>query len=171
MLCFVSAMMFGAGCARAADLKYERYDDPKGRFHMDHPQEWKLHAPVNPQMIVAFANKQPGFAENVNVVSTQLPTEMSEEDLDKVLRQVLPRRIADFRLISDGPEEVSGHHVHRMIYTATAQNRKLEFTQVGFVVGKANYVITFTTFPERQKQLEPIINHVLETFKLEEKEK
>ena len=170
-LCFVSAILLGALCARAAEQKYAKYDDPKGRFHMDRPEDWKERNPNSPNVVIAFLHEQAKFGDNINIVSTQLPSEMSEDDLDKVLKQVLPQQIQEFHLISDEPVEVAGHHVHRMVYTATVQQLHLQFTQIGLVVGKTDYTITFTTLPERQKEIEPIIDHVLKSFKLEEKGK
>lgn len=170
-LCFVSAILLVALCARAAEQKYAKYDDPKGRFHMDHPEDWKKRDPNSPNVVIAFLHERADFGDNVNIVSTQLPAEMSEDDLDKAIKQVLPQQIPGFHLISDEPEEVTGHHVHRMVYTATIQNHKLQFTQVGLISGKTNYTITFTTLPERQEELKPIIDHVLKSFKLEEKGK
>jgi len=171
IFCFVSVILMGALCARAAEQKYVKYDDPKGRFHMDHPEDWKQRNPNSPNVLVVFLHERADFGDNINIVSAQLPTEMNEDDLDKVFRQVLPKQMQDFHLISDEPEELSGHHVHRMVYTASMQTHKLFVTQVCLTSGRTNYTITFTMLPDRQKELQPIIDHVLKSFKLEEKGK
>lgn len=171
IFCLVSAILMGALCARAAEQKYAKYDDPKGRFHMDHPKDWKQLNPDSPNVAVVFLHERSDFGDNINITSAQLKSEMSEDELDRDVRQRMPRRFADFQLISDEPEEVTGHHVHRMVYTATIQNRKVQFALVGLISGNTMYMITFTMLPDRQKELQPIIDHVLKSFKLEEKDK
>lgn len=152
------------------DGKYEKYDDPAGRFHMDHPADWKELSDRAAGVLVAF--RQMEFGDGVNVVKTELPQEMSEDDLDKALKQLLSKQLPDFHLISDEAAVVSGHHVYRMVYTGAPRKRKLFFTQVSLVIeGKIKYTITIGALPERQKEIEPIIDHVLTSFKLEEKRK
>jgi len=171
ILCFVSAMLVSALCARAAEQKYAKYDDPKGRFHMDHPDDWKQRNPDSPSVLVVFLRGRADFGDNINITSAEVASGMSEDQLDRDIRQRMPRAFSDFHLISDEPEDVSGHHVHRMVYTATIQNHKVQFALVGLISGNTMYMITFTTLPERQKEIEPIVDHVLKSFKLEEKGK
>lgn len=170
-LCFVCAILLGALCARAAEQKYVKYDDPKGRFHVDHPEDWKQRNPDSPNILVVFLHERGNFGDNINITSAEVASGMSEDQLDRDIRQRLPNGLPDFHLISDEPEVVSGHRVHRMVYTATIQNHKLQFALVGLIGGNTMYMITFTTLPERQKEIEPVIDHALKSFKLEEKGK
>lgn len=171
ILCFVSAILMVALCSRAAEQKYAKYDDPKGRFHMDRPEDWKKINPDSPNILVVFLHQRADFGDNINMTSAEVASGMSEDQLDRDIRQRMPKGFADFHLISDEPEEVTGHHVHRMVYTATIQNHKVRFALVGLISGNTMYMVTFTTLPERQKEIEPIIDHVLKSFKLEEKDK
>lgn len=170
-LCFVSLFPLAAICARAAEQKYVKSDEPKGRFHMDRPADWQEKTYEGREVAMTFVPQQSKFGDSFSIIVAQLPSEVSEDRQDKDFKDTLPHKMKDFHLISDEPIEVAGHHVHRMVYTATVRKLHLEFTLVCLIVGKTEYMITFTTLADGQKQLEPIIDHVLKSFKLEEKGK
>ncbi len=138
-----------ATASPSATSAAERYEDPRYGFTVDVPQGWLVAQETPSGAVVALyplAGAADAFAENVNVVVEELPTDLTASEYMDVAWGKLEPQLADVEVYGRGDLTVGGLPAASIDYRARFPQipDPLHLLQVAVLDGRTVFVITYT---------------------------
>lgn len=151
----------------STEVEYTTYENED--YSIKHPIDWTVDEDTEYGahfMIKCPADEQlDGFAENLNLVTEEVPEGTTFEDYMKQAEFVITTFIPDCEVESN--EKSEGEvDMGDIIYTATMQDMELKIRQNYRVIGTTAYIITFTSTPDKIADYEAITSHMINSFEV-----
>lgn len=133
----------------SAPAAAERYEDPRYGFTVDVPEGWLIAEDVPRAAVVALyplAGAADAFAENVNVVVEELPTDLTASGYMDVAWGKLEPQLAQVELIGREELVVGGLPAASIEYRARfpQASTRMHLLQVAVLDGRTVFVVTYT---------------------------
>jgi hypothetical protein len=144
----------------------EPYSNPNLGFSLQYPADWQKEESltfISPQGGVG--NRSP---EAISITTELLPT--SNYSLDRYTEAGLSQveSFQDFKLLNSSSTLLAGLPAHMIVYSFTDENlTPLQNLQAWTVKDGMAYVITYGGTPEEFESSLPVLNDVMDSFRLE----
>jgi hypothetical protein len=144
----------------------EPYSNPNLGFSLQYPAEWQK------EESLTFISPQGGVGnrgpEAISITTELLPT--SNYTLDKYTEAGLGQveSFQDFKLLNSSSTLLAGLPAHMIVYSFTDENlTPLQNLQAWTVKDGMAYVITYGGTPEEFESSLPVLNGIMDSFRLE----
>jgi len=144
--------------------------DPKGRFTIDFPADWRVLTPrsgIVAVMGIAPPQGQPHRA-SVNVIVEDLARDMPAQAYAEISERMLKTIFQDYTVVKQGPVAIAGQAAYYRYYTWRTNTGDVFYqVQVYVTAGRRGFVITGSTSnePESMRRDVPIIVQIIGTFR------
>lgn len=143
----------------------EPYSNPNLGFSLQYPSDWQK------EESLTFISPQGGVGnrgpEAISITTELLPT--SNYSLDRYTEAGLGQveSFQDFKLLNSSSTLLAGLPAHMIVYSFTDENLTLQNLQAWTVKDGMAYVITYGGTPEEFESSLPVLNGVMDSFRLE----
>ena len=141
------------------------YNNPNLGFSLEYPSDWQK------EESLSFTSPQGGTGnrapEVINVVTEVLPS--SDFSLDSYTEAAMGQveSFENFQLLNSSSTTLGGLPAHMSVYTFTDEQTPLQNLQTWTVKDGMAYVITYGGVPEEFDSSLPVLQGVLDSFRLE----
>ena len=172
-LCCILVVLVWAAVSAPADAQSstpQSVADPKGRFTIDFPADWRVLTPESGMVAVlgvAPPQGQPHRA-SVNVIVEDLARAMPAQVYAEISGRMLKTIFQDYTLVQQGPIAIAGQAAYYRYYTWRANTGDVFYqVQVYVTAGRRGFVITGSTLnePASTRRDVPIIVQIIGTFR------
>ena len=144
--------------------------DPKGRFTIDFPADWRILTPQSGMVAVMGIAPPQGnpHRASVNVVVEDLPRDMPAYAYAEISERMLKTIFQDYTVVQQGPMAIAGQAAYYRYYTWRTNKGEVFYqVQVYVTAGRRGFVITGSTLnePESTRRDVPIIVQIIGTFR------
>ena len=154
-------------CARPADM--QRVADPKGRFTISFPSDWRVVRSAEAMPAVLGA-APPGAGEDpatVYVIVEDLPQALSAQGYAQAAGRLLRDTVQGFAPIQEGATKIAGRPAYYRYYTWRANTGSAYYElQLYVTVQKRGFQVTGTTLYDAQRMRKdvPTLTLILQSF-------
>jgi hypothetical protein len=141
------------------------YNNPNLGFSLEYPSDWQK------EESLSFTSPQGGVGDRapevINVVTEVLPSSNFSLDsyTDAAMGQV--ESFENFQLLNSSSTTLGGLPAHMIVYTFTDEQTPLQNLQAWTVKDGMAYVLTYGGIPEEFNSSLPVLQAVLDSFRLE----
>jgi len=165
LLCAAASLPAGAQTSAPQSVA-----DPKGRFTIDFPADWRILTPQSGMVAVMGIAPPQGnpHRASVNVIVEDLPRDMSAQAYAEISEQMLKTIFQDYTVVQQGPIAIAGQAAYYRYYTWRTNTGQVFYqVQVYVTAGRRGFVITGSTLnePESTRGDVPIIVQIIGTFR------
>jgi len=154
-------------CARPADM--QRVADPKGRFTISFPSDWRV-VRSREAMPAVLGAAPPGAGEDpatVYVIVEDLPLALSAQGYAQAAGRLLRDTVQGFAPIQEGATSIAGRPAYYRYYTWRANTGSAYYElQLYVTVQKRGFQVTGTTLYDAQRIRKdvPTLTLILQSF-------
>jgi hypothetical protein len=164
----VCAAALPPACAGPADM--QRVADPKGRFTISFPSDWRVvrSAEAMPAVLGAAPAPDGEVPATVNVVVEDLPLALSAQGYAQAAGRLLRDKVQGFAPIKEGATSIAGRPAYYRYYTWRANTGSAYYElQLYVTVQKRGFQVTGTTLYEAQRMRKdvPTLTLILQSFR------
>ena len=144
--------------------------DPKGRFRIDFPADWRVLTPQSGMVAVMGIAPPQGQTHraSVNVIVEDLARDMPAQAYAEISERMLKTIFQDYTVVQQGPVAIAGQAAYYRYYTWRTNTGDVFYqVQVYVTAGRRGFVITGSTLnePESMRRDVPIIVQIIGTFR------
>jgi hypothetical protein len=144
--------------------------DPKGRFTIDFPADWRILTPQSGMVAVMGVAPSQGNSHraSVNVIVEDLARDMPAEAYAEISERMLRTIFQDYTVVQQGPIAIAGQAAYYRYYTWRTNTGEVFYqVQVYVTAGRRGFVITGSTLnePESTRRDVPVIVQIIGTFR------
>jgi hypothetical protein len=172
-LCSILVVLLWAAASLPANAQPsapQSVADPKGRFTIDFPADWRVLTPQSG--IVAVMGIAPPQGQthraSVNVIVEDLARDMPAQAYAEISERMLKTIFQDYTVVQQGPVAIAGQAAYYRYYTWRTNTGDVFYqVQVYVTAGRRGFVITGSTLnePESMRRDVPIIVQIIGTFR------
>ena len=156
------------GSAQPAEMQHVA--DPKGRFTINFPSDWRVvrSAEGMPAVLGAAPARAGEVPASVNVVVEDLPKALTAQGFAQAAGRLLRDTIQGFRPIQEGTTSIAGRPAYYRYYAWRANTGSAYYQlQLYVTVQKRGFVVTGSTLYDAQRIRRdvPIIALILKSFR------
>ncbi|KAA2279555.1 DcrB-related protein [Candidatus Nitrosocosmicus agrestis] len=100
----------------------------------------------------------------IGIEKSNIETNLTEYT-DQAIK-LLKKKLAGFKLIDLVPVIFSGKQGERILYSHFLDNRQIQVMQIWLKDGLETYILTFATKPDYYQYFNPLVNQILDSFKI-----
>jgi hypothetical protein len=153
--------------ATGAPSGTQRLENTELGFTIDHPESWTpSDQPGVAALLVNQESAQDGFAESVNVVSEEVPEEVSLDEYTEATIRNLEAGFGGLEVIGEGPTTIGDLPAHSIEYRAEQQGQTLSFLQTWLIGDTTAFVLTYTGEGEGFDDYRSDAETIMESFRL-----
>ena len=155
-------------CARPADM--QRVADPKGRFTISFPSDWRVvrSAEAMPAVLGAAPPRAGEVSASVYVIVEDLPQALSAQGYAQAAGRLLRDTVQGFAPIQEGATKIAGRPAYYRYYTWRANTGSAYYElQLYVTVQKRGFQVTGTTLYDAQRMRKdvPTLTLILQSFR------
>ena len=155
--------------AGAGPAEMQRVADPKGRFTISFPSDWRVvrSAEAMPAVLGAAPARAGEVPASVNVVVEDLPKALSAQAYAQAAGRLLRDTVQGFAPIQEGATTVAGRPAYYRYYTWRANTGGAYYQlQLYVTVQKRGFVVTGSTLYDGQRMRKdvPTLTLILQSF-------
>jgi hypothetical protein len=163
----VCAAALPPACARPVEM--QRVADPKGRFTISFPPDWRVarSAEAMPAVLGAAPARPGEVPASVNVVVEDLPLALSAQGYAQAAGRLLRDTVRGFAPIQEGATSIAGRPAYYRYYTWHANTGSAYYElQLYVTVQKRGFVVTGSTLYDAQRMRKdvPTLTLILQSF-------
>ena len=163
----VCAAPLPVASARAAEM--QRVADPKGRFTISFPSDWRIvrSTEAMPAVLGAAPARAGEVPASVNVVVEDLPMALSAQGYAQAAGRLLRDTVQGFAPIQEGATRIAGRPAYYRYYTWRTNTGSAYYElQLYVTVQKRGFVVTGSTLydAQRMRQDVPTLTLILQSF-------
>jgi eukaryotic-like serine/threonine-protein kinase len=148
---------------------FSEYSNTTYGFKMYYPTDWDKKDNYSGTAFMALSqleNDQDMFAENVNIVTEDLPSsDISIEEYKDASLEQIQQGIENYNMAELNKTTFAGKDAYKVIYTGTSEGYNFKWMQVFAINGSTAYVFTYTADPNGFSKFLPIVEQMLNSFK------
>jgi hypothetical protein len=163
-ICIISLILFLlAGC----NLFWQKYTNQKYNFSLLLPSSWSKEELSNVALIAKspLENKGDRYPENINVVVTELPEQVSLGTFYELNREELLRNLPGAYELQEGSAFAGLLPGKKFSFVTKIKEFTLRMTSVVFRKGKHFYVLTYAYEVGKDTKFEPIFGKIVSSFR------
>lgn len=150
------------------------YDNNAYGFQMKYPISWKASEGFMGSVVIFISpreNANDKASENVNIGVEDLTAypDMTLGKFEKLSLDQIQHFITNFKLISEGDDEIAGFPAKTLTYLGRQGVLKLEFYQVFMIANNKVYAFTFTAEEGQYANYEERAKDIIKSFNFREK--
>ena len=146
---------------------FSLYENKDFNFSMQYPSDWRKEeagGEIKVQFFSPVENEEDTFSENLNVVISTLPKQMSFEQFVTINLDQIKQGLLNFKSIETKDETLPAGKARSLIFTGIygkETDPTLKWRQTFIVSGSKIYVISYTASPDGyDKQLDTAVKMV-----------